>query len=352
LANPNDVNDFSPEEPGLLMNSLNGDLPCADCGDTDQGELNLLPVDNLTDWHEFWITIQLSDGGEGSHDVTVYADGSTEGTLFAVTAGVRADGSDPLTQGPLSIGLPGTAHQGAFDLDFISYAPGVLVPTAAGGEPALEAGDADMNYSFDQLDLVRVQVAAKYLTGQPATWGEGDWNGAPGGSAGDPPPGDNQFNQLDIIAALNAGKYLTGPYAALSGPEGTGDGNATLVYDATTGELAVEVPGTELTSINIQSAASIFTGDSAENLGGDFDNDSDDNIFKATFGTSFGSLSFGTVAQAGLSEEFVIDDLTAVGSLAGGGELGAVDLRYVPEPSAVVLLVLAALGLMIVARRR
>ena len=54
----------------------------------------------------------------------------------------------------------------------------------------LQPGDADMDLDFDQLDLVQVQIAAKYLTDQPATWGEGDWNGAPGGSPGNPPPGN------------------------------------------------------------------------------------------------------------------------------------------------------------------
>ena len=83
-------------------------------------------------------------------------------------------------------------------------------------EDQLQAGDADMDLDFDQLDLVKVQVAAKYLTGQAATWGEGDWNGAPGGSPGNPPPGNGLFDQLDIISALSAGKYLTGPYAAIT----------------------------------------------------------------------------------------------------------------------------------------
>ena len=89
------------------------------------------------------------------------------------------------------------------------------------GEPGgagtvLQAGDADMDLDFDTLDLVKVQIAAKYLTGQAATWGEGDWDGAPGGSPGSPPQGDGVFSQLDIIEALNAGKYLTGPYAAIA----------------------------------------------------------------------------------------------------------------------------------------
>ncbi len=107
--------------------------------------------------------------------------------------------------------------------------------------------------------------------------------------------------------------------------------------------------GTQLTSVNIDSAAGIFTGQPARNLGGSFDNDTDNNVFKATFGSSFGSLSFGNVAQSGLSAEFVLSDLTVVGSLAGGGDLGAVDLIYVPEPSTALLV---AIGLMTVAVRR
>jgi hypothetical protein len=212
----------------------------------------------------------------------------------------------------------------------------------------LQAGDANQDFRFDQLDLVQVQIAAKYLAGQPATWGEGDWDGAPGGGAGSPPVGDGQFNQRDIVAAQVAGLYLTGPYGAVKfHPQG--DGHATLVYNATTGELAVRVGGTELTSINVDSAASIFTGEAAINLGGSFDNDAGDNIFKATFGSSFGSLSFGNVAQAGLSKEFVLNDVTVIGSLAGGGDLGEVDLIYVPEPSSMVLLNLAfAAGLMLI----
>jgi hypothetical protein len=213
-------------------------------------------------------------------------------------------------------------------------------PDAGGpASPRLWAGDADQDLDFDQLDLVKVQIAAKYLSGQAATWGEGDWDGAPGGQQGSPPIGNGQFDQLDIIAALAPGHYLTGSYATLL-PEGArDDGQTSIIYNASTGELAVDAPtGAELTSINIDSAAGIFTGDAAQNLGGSFDNDADNNIFKATFGGSFGALSFGNVAQAGLSRELLLGDLTVVGSLAGGGDLGSVDLIYVPEPGSAWLL--------------
>ncbi len=223
---------------------------------------------------------------------------------------------------------------------FVEVRDGMTVPKV------LKPGDADQDLDFDQLDLVHVQQVGKYLTGRPATWGEGDWNGAPGGTVGSPPPGDSVFNQLDIITALNARIYLTGSYGAVkTNPDGAG--KATLVYYPTTGELAVQAGATQLTSINIDSAARIFTGAGAQNLGGSFDNDSDNNIFKATFGSSFGSLTFGNVAQAGLSKDFVLNDLTVVGSLAGGGDLGEVDLIYVPEPSVAVLAVIGLLSVVI-----
>jgi hypothetical protein len=223
-----------------------------------------------------------------------------------------------------------------------------------GGETALRPGDADQDLDFDQLDLVQVQIAAKYLTGAAATWGEGDWDGAPGGMVGDPPAGNGLFDQLDIIAALNASIYLTGPYAAIAPGGNTGDGQTSIIYSPSTGEVGVDAPvGKELTSINIDSAASIFTGDAAQNLGGSFDNDADNNVFKATFGSSFGSLSFGSIAQAGLSKDFVLNDLTAVGSLSGGGDLGTVDLIYVPEPAAALLLAIGGVaGLLNVRRKR
>ena len=99
----------------------------------------------------------------------------------------------------------------------------------------LQSGDADQDYAFDQLDLVQVLQAGKYLSGTAATWGEGDWNGAPGGIPGNPPIGDGVFNQEDIVAALQSGVYLTGPYAAvgLGAVDGTRPpafGDAELVF--------------------------------------------------------------------------------------------------------------------------
>ena len=216
--------------------------------------------------------------------------------------------------------------------------------------PGLMPGDADQDLKFDQLDVVKVAITAKYLTGQSATWGEGDWDGGPGGAVGRPPDGDGFFDQLDIIAALNGNTYLSGPYAAIQPAGKQGDSETSLVYDSATGNLSVDAPaGFELTSINIQSATAIFTESPAENLDGAFDNDTDDNIFKATFGGSFGSLSFGQVATPGLSRDFLLSDLTVQGSLDGGGALGDVDLIYIPEPTTISLLVIAVATITVLA---
>lgn len=212
----------------------------------------------------------------------------------------------------------------------------------------LQAGDVNQDYTFDQLDLVDVFLANKYLTGQPATWGEGDWNGAPGGSPGNPPAGDGLFDQKDIVAALAPGHYLSGTYASLAANGREVDDQTSDPSDARTDELAVDAPaGTDLNSFNINSDAGIFTG-TAQNLGGGLNTDSDTNVFKATFGSSLGSLSSGHVVQQGLAEDPLLHDLTVVGSLANGRDPGPVDLIYVPEPSTVVL---ALVGLLSVVTR-
>ena len=190
---------------------------------------------------------------------------------------------------------------------------------------------------------MQVLQSGKYLTGQTATWGEGDWDGAPGGGPGNPPSGDGVFDQIDIVAALLANVYLSGPYAAVQPNGRSNDPQTSIVYDVSTGEFAVDVPaGTELTSINIDSAGCIFDPALNPTLG---DTNGDCNIFIATFRGSFGSRSFGYIAQPGLSEDFLLGDLLVIGSLRGGGPLGDVDLIYVPEPSSVALLAVSALAL-------
>jgi hypothetical protein len=70
-------------------------------------------------------------------------------------------------------------------------------------------GDADESRSFNQFDLIVVLQGGKYVTGQHATWREGDFNG------------DGLFNQGDIIVALQPNHYLAGPFAAVTADAAT-----------------------------------------------------------------------------------------------------------------------------------
>ena len=108
--------------------------------------------------------------------------------------------------------LIGTTDANATEIE--GWFPGTVTQFVFSPTGAVKAGDANLDLSFDQLDLVQVLIAAKYLTGMPATWGEGDWDAAPGGTKDDPPVGNGRFDQRDIITALASGAYLTGPYAA------------------------------------------------------------------------------------------------------------------------------------------
>ena len=136
---------------------------------------------------------------------------------------------------------------------------------------------------------------------------------------------------LGVIAAAPSANAELLPNGVLN------DEQTSIVYYPETGEVAIDAPASrELTSVYIESAAGIFTGESAQNLGGSFaDLESDRDIAKSTFGSSFGSLSFGNVAQAGLSQDYLLRDLTVVGSLVahgfGDNYLAEADLVYMHE---------------------
>jgi hypothetical protein len=106
------------------------------------------------------------------------------------------------TLSPIDPNHPKTTFTGV-----VQYGPLVI-------GPALEAGDANEDLEFNFDDIFQVLARGKYETDQPATWGEGDWDGAPGGSPGNPPTGSGQFDFDDIFASLVTGNYETGPYAA------------------------------------------------------------------------------------------------------------------------------------------
>ncbi|HOW71332.1 MAG TPA: hypothetical protein PKY77_12080 [Phycisphaerae bacterium] len=111
---------------GLLMNNLNG-TGRSDTVDTGEaGTIQLLPIDDLAQWHEFWITIVGDISGGGTHRVDVYVDGITAATTFHVTAGTGSDYS----QNYLAMGSGSTGQASALDVDFYAWKAGVLRPTS------------------------------------------------------------------------------------------------------------------------------------------------------------------------------------------------------------------------------
>ena len=60
-------------------------------------------------------------------------------------------------------------------------------------------GDSNFDGEFNSGDLVTIFKAAKYETGEVATWAEGDWNG------------DYVFSSSDFVCAFGCGAYEIGP---------------------------------------------------------------------------------------------------------------------------------------------
>jgi hypothetical protein len=127
---------------GLMMNNQSGNAPNNSVDSYDTGQtLNLLEIPDaqLSNWHEFWITIQdktaAGNGAlPGTHTVKVYMDGATTPTSFQVTMSGSGNGAySKVDIAPfLEFGLSSTDQFGSFDMDFLSYHLGVVAPVAVG----------------------------------------------------------------------------------------------------------------------------------------------------------------------------------------------------------------------------
>jgi len=126
---------------GLNMNSrasgILGNQPC-DSVDVDQyeGSLNLLPIAaaDMSDWHEFWITITPVTTPLATHRVDVWVDGATTPTVFFVTAGDSGQepdfakdlfsGGSVFYDNAMTLGFVGSRQPGALDVDFYAAKAG------------------------------------------------------------------------------------------------------------------------------------------------------------------------------------------------------------------------------------
>ncbi len=110
---------------GLVMNGQPGSglLPGSDHVTPALSNLEPLDDSDLTNWHEFWITI-VGSGTPGNYDVKVYRDGSITPTSFQVQHSIGAEFSGQY----FAFGLSATSGFGAFDTDFYGYKLGVTAP--------------------------------------------------------------------------------------------------------------------------------------------------------------------------------------------------------------------------------
>jgi len=111
---------------GLHMNSLNGNVTGSFVDPGEGGTVNVLPLDP-TAFHEFWITIQDNGTDAGTHRVSIFVDGSDTPTVFNVTAGF---GNDLPFDDYLALGVGSTFQVGAFDIDYLAYKAGAVMPYA------------------------------------------------------------------------------------------------------------------------------------------------------------------------------------------------------------------------------
>ena len=176
----------------------NDEAPTVDVADVDPGT-RAGPVEE--------ITITFSEGVSGfSKDnlVLTRQDDASE-TISLEAATLTTTDNRVWTLGGLA---GGTGNSGIYRLTL--SADGIVDGTGnalvAGDEVSWinGPGDANRDNKFDQNDIIAMLQAARYRTGEPATWSQGDFNG------------DGFFDQSDVIQALRPAHYLAGLFAATS----------------------------------------------------------------------------------------------------------------------------------------
>jgi hypothetical protein len=205
---------------------------------------------------------------------------------------------------------------------------------------SIAPGDANGDFRVDATDLTAARVNFNQPTVLPR-WAGGDWTQ------------DGRVDAADLLAAspfLNAGNIDSGYMEASDLLAGT------VVYHAATGRILLGVDaGFIIDSFKLDSASGLFSA-AAPNLPGlsDFTTDSDSRIAQNFFAVPLtaGLFDLGAVAPAGLTEELLRADLSAVfGTTGAANQLPALVYVAIPEPTALTLLTLPALALIRRARR-
>ncbi|MBN2474047.1 MAG: PEP-CTERM sorting domain-containing protein [Pirellulales bacterium] len=220
-----------------------------------------------------------------------------------------------------------TYHPDAVDVDLFQAAP----------------GDTDGSRFINGIDIQNILAANKFGQNLEADWTEGDFDN------------NKRVNGLDIQAILAANLFgMQVPYAAMDSGK-PGDGIVDLVVVPGEG-LYINTDGVVINSYVLTSAAGIFTGEAASNLGV-FQEDTD--------GCVSGSFAF---ALDG--EHFLGNVVGPEWQIAPGGDVDLSDdllmtytiqdtkgtytarLVIVPEPGTLAMLAAGVVGLWVFWRRR
>jgi hypothetical protein len=165
----------------------------------------MVEIDNaeLTDWHEFWITVvklPVPDNGS-THEVKVWRDGSLTPEVFQVILGNQNEFG---TGAHLGMGMSSGTRAGAFDVDFFAYKEGLFEP---------ELDDVGVNGDYNGDGTVN---AADYTVWRDTVGSTSDFR-----ADGD---GNSVVNQLDY-------DYWKARFGNTSG---TGSTSGTAVPEPTT----------------------------------------------------------------------------------------------------------------------
>jgi hypothetical protein len=137
---------------GLVLNNR-ATGPLGGDPDTDRAtpaSLNIVAFsdEQLTQWQEFWVTIQALPAAidDNTHEVRIYANGSLEPQVFqTVLSGENQHG----VGGPaIGLGVTSGTRFGGFDLDYVAYREGVILPSL------VFSGDFNRDGTVSQSDLV------------------------------------------------------------------------------------------------------------------------------------------------------------------------------------------------------
>ena len=212
----------------------------------------------------------------------------------------------------------------------------VVDPTGRYRIRSLTPGDANGDFRVTPADLAAAQPNFNQPTGSTLPrWAGGDWT---------------QDGRVDADDLLAASPFRDQGESTPDSPEIQDIAAGVVVYYEATGRILLGVdPTATIDSFKIDSVSGIFSA-AAPNLPGlsDFTTDSDhrvaQNFFAAPLAT--GLFDLGNVAAAGLSQEFVFSDLSALfGTTGRANQVPALIYVAIPEPSALGLLALPALAL-------